>query len=491
VSAGADELPTWRALGADRGVVVRAMVLPTLVTALIGAIAGLDLAVALTPRYPIATTRLWEVHHRVHFDWLVLGLGAFTLVVAIIGSAWVTSEIRVRRSERVATRSPASRLIGNSDLPPALVFGSQLATEPGRGRRAVPVRSALIGAIVGVLGFVGCLTFRTGLTDAVDNKARTGIVWDHALGNSSEFSRDVVTTMGKDPAVAGALRATWARAIVIDGRGQAVWFTEPVTGEMPFVIVDGRAPRGPNEIVLGASTLSDDGYKIGQTVRVGPGPGRPVAFVGTALLPPSSHTTYDESAWMSADGLDESVPAELPDQFYEDYVLLKFKPDADRNAAVGRLEPLAEYSVPAKIAPEVATLGHMRSLPFALAIFFVLLACATVAHALVTTVRRRERDLAVLRAIGFTRQNTRVAIAWQATVLATIGVLVGVPLGVVAGRLAWRRLAEDFPVFYAPPLALLAVLLVIPLAIIVANLLAAGPARSATRLRPAEVLRTE
>jgi ABC-type antimicrobial peptide transport system permease subunit len=46
-------------------------------------------------------------------------------------------------------------------------------------------------------------------------------------------------------------------------------------------------------------------------------------------------------------------------------------------------------------------------------------------------------------------------------------------------------------VFYAPPLALLAVLLVIPLAIIVANLLAAGPARSATRLRPAEVLRTE
>jgi ABC-type lipoprotein release transport system permease subunit len=126
-----------------------------------------------------------------------------------------------------------------------------------------------------------------------------------------------------------------------------------------------------------------------------------------------------------------------------------------------------------------------------LAIFFALLAIATVAHALVTTVRRRRADLAVLRAIGFTRRDARVAIAWQATLIALVGVVIGVPLGVLVGRLLWRQLAASFPFEYVPPLALLAIALVVPAAIVVANALALGPAHSATRVRPATVLRAE
>jgi ABC-type antimicrobial peptide transport system permease subunit len=139
----------------------------------------------------------------------------------------------------------------------------------------------------------------------------------------------------------------------------------------------------------------------------------------------------------------------------------------------------------------VADLGRLRSLPFALGIFFALLAIATVAHALVTTVRRWRHDFAVLRAIGFTRGQSRVAIVWQSTLLAAAGVLVGVPLGIVGGRRVWRSLANSFPFVYVPPLALLAVIVVVPVALAVANALAAGPARSAGRIRPAEVLRAE
>ena len=71
------------------------------------------------------------------------------------------------------------------------------------------------------------------------------------------------------------------------------------------------------------------------------------------------------------------------------------------------------------------------------------------------------------------------------------GVIVGVPLGIIVGRLVWKQLAESFPVVYVPPLTLVAVLLVVPIAIVVANALAAGPAHAATRIRPAKVLRTE
>ena len=154
-------------------------------------------------------------------------------------------------------------------------------------------------------------------------------------------------------------------------------------------------------------------------------------------------------------------------------------------------EPNGYYVEPAELPVAVDSLGQLRSLPLALAIFFGLLAVATVAHALVTTVRRRRHDLAILRSIGFTRGDARIAIVWQSTLIAIVGLVVGVPLGIIVGRVLWKQLAEDFPVAYVPPLALVGVLLVVPVAIVIANLVAAGPAHAATRIRPARVLRTE
>ena len=169
---------------------------------------------------------------------------------------------------------------------------------------------------------------------------------------------------------------------------------------------------------------------------------------------------------------------------------------ADSHAALAQFRRLAGPDEPfesagATLPTGVAVLGDLRVLPFSLAIFFALLAIATVAHALVTTVRRRRADLAILRAIGFTKRNSRVAIAWQATLLAIAGLVIGVPLGMLAGRLAWKQLANSFPLVYAPPLAILSILLIVPIALIIANVLAAGPAHAATRIRPANVLRAE
>ena len=96
-----------------------------------------------------------------------------------------------------------------------------------------------------------------------------------------------------------------------------------------------------------------------------------------------------------------------------------------------------------------------------------------------------------MRSFGFTARQSRLAVAWQATLLATAGVVFGIPLGLVAGRSVWRSLAESFPVVYVPPFALLAVVLVVPAAIAIVNAIAVGPGRAAARIRPAEALRTE
>jgi hypothetical protein len=82
-------------------------------------------------------------------------------------------------------------------------------------------------------------------------------------------------------------------------------------------------------------------------------------------------------------------------------------------------------------------------------------------------------------------------VASQATTIAAIGLLIGLPLGLAVGRFAWNVFAEDLGVVpeTITPVELTA--LVVPAAILLANLIAALPARSAAHTRPALVLRTE
>ena len=100
-------------------------------------------------------------------------------------------------------------------------------------------------------------------------------------------------------------------------------------------------------------------------------------------------------------------------------------------------------------------------------------------------------DLAVLRALGMSRLQTRMVVATQASVLAVIGLVFGVPLGVALGRSIWRVVAGFTPLAYHPPLAVWALLLIGPVALLAANVLAAWPEHHAARLRTGQVLRTK
>jgi hypothetical protein len=497
-AAGAD-LDTWRAIGADRRLSVRGMIGAASVTIISAGAVAIAVAIALSPRFPIGLARRFELDVGVHTDWLVIAGAVALVALAITGIAAAAAWWRVTRGEREVTpTSRTARWAAAAGMPPALLVGSRLAVEPGRGRRAVPVRSALIGAIVGVLGVVACFTFRDGINDAAATPQRSGVVWSYqvAAGGSTIAPR-ARAQLVHDPAVATATRALWARALPIDGVGTPTFGIADLRGRMPFVVLSGRAPRGTSEIAFAPTTMKALGVQIGDHVRVGTG-GHRARVVGEALLPASSHTDYDQSGWMTLAGmraaLGPGAVSARPDDF-EDYLLLRFRPGADVGAAERRIAKIsagAEYfTQPAVLPPAVVDLGHLGTMPLVLAIFFGLLGCATVAHALVTTVRRRRYDLAVLRAMGFSRRQSRLAIAWQATILAVLGLLVGVPLGIVLGRTVWRWVAEDFPVLYVPPIEVLVILVVVPVVLLVAQALAAGPAHAATRIQPAQTLRTE
>jgi ABC-type antimicrobial peptide transport system permease subunit len=113
------------------------------------------------------------------------------------------------------------------------------------------------------------------------------------------------------------------------------------------------------------------------------------------------------------------------------------------------------------------------------------------ANTIAGTVRRRRRDLAVFRALGLTPRQSRVVIASQATTIGLVGVLAGVPLGLIVGRAGWQWVANSVPFVYRPPVAVVAAIVIVPAALAVANLMAAVPARTAARVSTAEVLRAE
>jgi len=139
----------------------------------------------------------------------------------------------------------------------------------------------------------------------------------------------------------------------------------------------------------------------------------------------------------------------------------------------------------------MVSLASIAGLPVALAGLLALIAAGTLAHALASSSRRRRRDLAILKTLGFIRWQIRRAVAWQATTIAAIALLIGLPAGIAGGRWAWRVFAAQLGVLPDTVVPLTTILITIPAALALANLIAAAPGQAAARTQPATILRSE
>ena len=72
--------------------------------------------------------------------------------------------------------------------------------------------------------------------------------------------------------------------------------------------------------------------------------------------------------------------------------------------------------------------------------------------------RRCRRDLAQLKVLGFVQRQLSAAVAWHASIAVGIGIVVGLPLGIVTGRWLWILFAEQIGAVPAPTVPVLSVL---------------------------------
>jgi predicted lysophospholipase L1 biosynthesis ABC-type transport system permease subunit len=376
-----------------------------------------------------------------------------------------------------------------------------MAFEPGRGRTAVPVRSAFVGAALGALGVVAVLTFAASLHALVTTPARYGWDWDLWVEDDPEARSaalvcgNVETQLARTPSL-DAVTAVCELGVEVDGLPVAGYGFVPVRGAIGATVVEGRGPTGPDEVALGRSTLEALGKRIGDTVEAsgeaGPSPYR---VVGTVVLPAKGATfepqPLAEGAVFTGAGL-EALDAPGGDG-YTDFVV-RLASGVDPATAASRVAELPGLTVldrrPA-LPVEVDRVRQVDWLPMVLAAFMGVLAAVAVGHALVTAVRRRRLDLAVLKTLGFSRRQVRATVAGQATALSGVGLLVGVPLGLVAGRAVWRLVAEGLGVAPSATFPVPAVLAVGAGGIVLPTVIAAPPGRIAARTQPAVVLRSE
>ena len=181
-SATVADLQVLLAVGMTRRQAVSSASAAPFLAAAVGATAGVAGAIVASRWMPIGLASIVEPHPGLDVDWLVLGAGwVIAPLLVLAGSAAAASTaLTAGRRPGAQRRSAVAAAAAGAGFPVPVVIGARFAFEPGRGRSAVPVRPALVGAVAGVLGVLAALTFSAGVSDAAVHPARFGQTWQLA-----------------------------------------------------------------------------------------------------------------------------------------------------------------------------------------------------------------------------------------------------------------------------------------------------------------------
>jgi hypothetical protein len=296
--------------------------------------------------------------------------------------------------------------------------------------------------------------------------------------------------------------------VSIDGRTVSALAGQPLRGTLLLTAVTGGFPGGGGEVTLGPTTLRTVGAHVGSLVRVTmprpQGGVRTTSYrvVGTTSFPPDFGTAglgtgavFDYAGLLGAScpSPDRSQACVVDATFRAGGgVLVRASPGPAGRAALDRLVSRYGGEVTYPSAPtNLVNFGQAVNFPLILGMVLIVFGIATLLHVLVVSVTRRRREVGLLRSLGFLPRQIAFTLSWQTTTIAIVGIVIGVPLGVAVGRLTWKVFADHLGVLPVPVVAGWIIAAIALGTLVVANVLAIGPALVATRSRPAALLRAE
>ena len=393
-------------------------------------------------------------------------------------------------------------------------IGVRYALEAPPGRRGGTVWGDLVGSLVAVTAVVTAVVFGASLNSLVSHPVRYGWNWaaliqvEGGYGNFTGVNLDRL--MAAQPGVRDWSTFAFTQ-LSIDGQLVPVLGLATHGGSVEPPTVAGHPLDGADQIELGVNSLRQLGKRVGDIVVVGSGTGaRRLTIVGTVTLPSlglqlTDHVSLGRGAMLpeatllaiehlsegqgpnaeSFSALPSTLAIDLDPGVAPGPVVKRILAAEPRRPARHRL------SGPAGAGGCVLNDAQMGDQPLTLAVILTAAVLVSLAATVLASARRRRRDLTILKALSLTRRQVREIIAWQTSTTLFLAALIGLPLGIAAGRWAWSGFAGSIgvvPVVVIP----LTTLVVGLLALIVAGIvLTAAPGIVAAHTPTAGAFRAE
>jgi hypothetical protein len=513
-----DDGPVLAALGLRSWQSAALSMLRTLGVAVAGAAGGVGVAILLSVFVPVGEARLADPAPGLAVDWPVAVAGAAAAVAAVLllGLPPALRTVRRRlaaRPDPVVRRSRAAGAAAALGLPVAVVLGIRHALQRGSGARAAPVRTGLAGAVMAVTALCAIAVFGASLSHLIGSPDLYGDPFQayfNSSGPGAVPADSLVRELDRDPAVDRVTLIT-ASEITVGRLSVRSFAAAPVRGRLLLSPADGRLPAGDHEIALGVATMHAAGTRIGDTVQVtvtspdGAARRTALTVVGTLAIPADFGTgglgtgaALTTDAYVAAQCPSVLAPAALRQCRQKagarppDAVLVHTTPGPAGTAALARYSAQERGNVVVPTVPTaLVSFGESANFPLLVAIVVAVSGIATLIHLLAVSVTRRRQESGLLKTLGFVRAQLAAVVFWQAATVAVVGVAIGVPLGLAAGRAIWDAFAANLGVV---PVTVLPAWLIAALAggfLVTALVIAAFPARAAANARTSQLLRTE
>jgi ABC-type lipoprotein release transport system permease subunit len=515
-----NEQQVLRAFGTAPRTLLRASILAPAVAILAGSALAVVLAIAASAAMPIGPVRRVRAGGAFNVDGTVLGLGALAFVVIF---ATITVVVALRNApHRQGRRVHASRpsfVVGaasSAGMEPVPLTGLRFTFERADATRATTPRAVMVGGAIAIAALVAAATFGASLHTLVDEPHLYGWNWDVAITFGDGYDNFALAKarpiLDGDSHIEGWSGVNFGAASLSGAghrsRRDVSLLGMNVQSAVSPPILQGRMLRTPQEIVLGPATAAQLGVGVGDDVTL-TGESAPTRMhvVGIATFPTigqahAAHTSLGVGAIVvptAVPGHDRNILGERRAGLGPNAIFVRYRPGTNAKKELAHLQQTTQplmgfggldvYSV--QRPAEIVNSRSLGSAPLLLAIALSAGALLSLALALGSSVRHRRRDLTVMKSLGFTQRQLGATVAWHATTMIVVALVIGVPVGIAAGRFFWSSFADALHVVAHPVVPALGVGIVILAAVVVANVVAAVPARVARRVNPRALLRGE
>lgn len=348
------------------------------------------------------------------------------------------------------------------------MIGTRFALEAGPTPTRSPVRAAVVAGVVAIAGVLAVAVVATSVSTLADHPDRWGWTWSSRPDVYADVD-SAVESLVADDRIDAVAKLSYA-SVDVSGEQMQGYAIDHIRGSVEFRYLTGRAPTNSEEVAVGQRVLDALDLEVGDEVRLLAASETPVQLriVGAVVAPMVESTDPGRGAALTSDGLDRVRRSDGSQQ-----LLLRYRDGVDVETFEAELtERLGlEFPVYARADPpgSVVNLTRAQGVIASVAVALGLLGLLGVVHSIAVSARKRRADIATLRALGMARAQLRRTVIWQALTIGVAGLLVGVPLGLVVGRGAWRLMVGDLGLFAAPaqPWIVLVILVPATLAVLV------------------------